>query len=117
MPDRKPETAQCASCGEAGVEQDECPASNRPCGHHCNHVWEHDECCWCLTRFGEGGEPIPPALTEKPNDRAAVPTGMCGRRSKCDRCPSEFLCYTKAMAERDLIAARVERPYRPGGQS
>jgi hypothetical protein len=24
-----------------------CPQSKRPCGHHCNHVWSHEICCWC----------------------------------------------------------------------
>lgn len=36
----------CASC----VEMDplnECPESKRPCGHHCNHIWENDFCDWC----------------------------------------------------------------------
>lgn len=37
--------AGCASCGEE-VPAD-CPKSERPCGHHCNHSWIHDECCWC----------------------------------------------------------------------
>lgn len=112
-----PEEGNCASCGESGVERDECPASGRPCGHHCNHVWETDACCWCGTTFGEGCEPIPPALTEEPNRFAAVPTGMCGNRKKCEACPSTFLCYTKAMKERDLIEARAnESRFRPGEQ-
>jgi hypothetical protein len=36
----------CASCGE-GDPNDECPKSKRPCGHHCNHIWESDACDWC----------------------------------------------------------------------
>jgi hypothetical protein len=43
----------CASCGEDGPELDECPRSQRPCGHHCNHSWEHGECDWCETTFEE----------------------------------------------------------------
>jgi hypothetical protein len=44
---------ECASCGEA--PNDECPASERPCGHHCNHSWTHDYCDWCGAEFGEEG--------------------------------------------------------------
>lgn len=42
---------ECDSCGE--VEEGDCPQSQRPCGHHCNHTWSHDECCWCGKVFGE----------------------------------------------------------------
>ena len=31
----------------------ECPNSQRPCGHHCNHSWSHDSCCWCGKEFSE----------------------------------------------------------------
>jgi hypothetical protein len=41
----------CGSCGE--TPENECPASKRPCGHHCNHVWTHDTCDWCGKEFGE----------------------------------------------------------------
>lgn len=44
-------TNECWSCGE-GYPIDECPTSKRQCGHHCNHVWTHDECCWCGKEFG-----------------------------------------------------------------
>lgn len=40
----------CASCGEV-EDQDECPKSERLCGHHCNHVWEQDICDWCGWAF------------------------------------------------------------------
>ena len=36
----------CLSCGE-GDPPNECPKSQRPCGHHCNHIWTHDGCDWC----------------------------------------------------------------------
>ncbi len=36
---------ECYSCGE-GIEE-ACPKSARACGHHCNHIWTHDECDWC----------------------------------------------------------------------
>jgi hypothetical protein len=45
---------ECSSCGEEFEEGDEfCPNSRRPCGHHCNHSWTHDKCCWCEREFGE----------------------------------------------------------------
>jgi hypothetical protein len=49
---------ECLSCGE-GLRKNDCPKSKRPCGHHCNHSWSHDACCWCGTNFGE--EPALPA--------------------------------------------------------
>ena len=42
----------CSSCGE-GIPKLECQKSERPCGHHCNHSWSDDECCWCGAEFGE----------------------------------------------------------------
>jgi hypothetical protein len=42
----------CTSCGE-GSPKNECPNSKRSCGHHCNHAWTHDQCCWCGKEFGE----------------------------------------------------------------
>ena len=41
---------ECGSCG-GEFEDDKCPKSKRPCGHHCNHVWTHDACDWCGVRF------------------------------------------------------------------
>jgi hypothetical protein len=41
----------CISCGEQ--EETSCPKSERECGHHCNHVWSHDKCCWCDAEFGD----------------------------------------------------------------
>jgi len=43
----------CSSCGENGEPLNECPQSRRPCGHHCNHSWSYDECCWCGKTWGE----------------------------------------------------------------
>jgi hypothetical protein len=48
----------CASCGE-GVEQERCAKSQRPCGHHCNHVWTHDACDWCGSVWIENGIEVP----------------------------------------------------------
>jgi hypothetical protein len=44
---------ECISCGE-NAPKNECPKSKRDCGHHCNHSWSHDECCWCGKEWGEG---------------------------------------------------------------
>lgn len=41
------ELGECATCGEIEGVEGECPESQRPCGHHCNHIWTHDACCWC----------------------------------------------------------------------
>jgi hypothetical protein len=45
-------TDNCSSCGEE-MPENECPKSEKPCGHHCNHSWSHDSCCWCGKEFGE----------------------------------------------------------------
>lgn len=40
----------CSSCCELEPEivaEEVCPKSLRQCGHHCNHSWTHDICCWC----------------------------------------------------------------------
>lgn len=42
----------CSSCGN-GDPENECPKSKRSCGHHCNHSWTHDVCCWCGMEFGD----------------------------------------------------------------
>jgi len=44
----------CGSCG-MGDGARECPKSQRPCSHHCNHSWTHDACHWCGCDFGESG--------------------------------------------------------------
>lgn len=43
----------CHSCGEPN--QSECLEARWACGHHCNHSWSHDRCCWCEVGFGENG--------------------------------------------------------------
>lgn len=40
----------CTSC-EEGIPKNDCPNSKRKCGHHCNHSWNQDECCWCGKTF------------------------------------------------------------------
>jgi len=45
---------ECLTCTEPGSgEPNECPKSLRPCGHHCNHLWEQDCCHWCGAELGE----------------------------------------------------------------
>lgn len=51
---------ECISCGEVENDPDlneRCPESKHPggCGHHCNHSWSHDTCCWCGCSWGEAG--------------------------------------------------------------
>lgn len=41
----------CDSCGEDS--SDSCVSSQRPCGHHCNHSWSHERCCWCGQEWGD----------------------------------------------------------------
>jgi hypothetical protein len=38
---------ECLACGGDDELQDLCPESHRPCGHHCNHWSDGDECDWC----------------------------------------------------------------------
>lgn len=47
VPARSPD-AECVSCGEG--RPTECASSRRACGHHCNHSWSHESCCWCGNR-------------------------------------------------------------------
>lgn len=41
----------CIDCG--GDAGEVCPVSERRCGHHCNHSWSHERCCWCGKEWGE----------------------------------------------------------------
>lgn len=52
--DRLPDCADCANAA-MGYDEDMCPNSRKPCGHHCNHSWSHDLCCWCPAEWGEDG--------------------------------------------------------------
>lgn len=53
----RPETPDCADCTNRrmGHDVDVCPHSKKTCGHHCNHSWSHDSCCWCSAEWGEDG--------------------------------------------------------------
>lgn len=44
---------ECTSCGEPSCLPNECPQSERECGHHCNCSWYFDVCCWCGATFHE----------------------------------------------------------------
>jgi len=44
--------SECLACLE-GVPKHECSFSKRKCGHHCNHSWTHDYCCWCNKEIAE----------------------------------------------------------------
>lgn len=44
--------SDCASCPE-GMPANECPDSQRACGHHCNCSWVQDVCHWCGEEFGD----------------------------------------------------------------
>lgn len=59
----------CTTCSEGEGVKGECSGSERVCGHHCNHIWSQDECCWCPAQIDENGD-----LTDgKPTDsRPAV---------------------------------------------
>lgn len=50
------EKQECFGCSE-GDPINECPSSQRSCGHHCNHIWTHDHCHWCGLEESEA--PIP----------------------------------------------------------
>lgn len=54
----------CIPCGEE-CPRGECSKSEAPCGHHCNHSWTHDVCCWCGETWGEQTDERPrSAVTE-----------------------------------------------------
>lgn len=44
--------AGCDTCPDTSHD---CPSSQRSCGHHCNHSWSHDRCCWWTGARGVEG--------------------------------------------------------------
>jgi len=50
--DKRTVSWDCLSCQE-DLPKNSCQKSERPCGHHCNHTWTHDSCCWCGEIFGD----------------------------------------------------------------
>ena len=63
----------CLSCLE-GNPRGECPRSGRECGHHCNHSWDQDECCWCGAEFGDQDDPGFGVPTNKEDTVTIIPT-------------------------------------------
>lgn len=57
MPEIDDECSTC-DCGDEATESDKCPNSQRQCGHHCNHSWSHESCCWCGKVWNEVGVPV-----------------------------------------------------------
>lgn len=47
----------CLSCPE-GIPTGECAKSLRPCGHHCNHSWENENCHWCGWEYDPDSEDV-----------------------------------------------------------
>lgn len=87
---------------------------------HCACWYECQPCCRCgddtidpgcdcdrcsYARQEEGGYPNG-ELREAPDLSAPWPSGMCGKKRKCDSCPSDFLCFMKAKAENEDIGSR-----------
>lgn len=50
---QRKQVEECATCGDPAYSRNECPKSERPCGHHCNCSWVHDCCHWYGAEFGE----------------------------------------------------------------
>lgn len=64
---RYEEDPTCFTCGEGVGQRDECPGSKRECGHHCNHIWDQDACCWCTAHINEFGDLVQPDGTVVPS--------------------------------------------------
>lgn len=58
--DHLDECFTCAEDPEGHLYRDECPASKRPCGHHCNCSWIQDCCHWCGAESDDDGELVLP---------------------------------------------------------
>lgn len=103
----------CISCGECGAEAD-CPRSHRFCGHHCNHSWSHDACCWCGAEWGEDD-------AEKPGAVRAEGAASAGEGLAIEGAPPCHECG--APATRDIgtpDGSTCERCYwsdMPGGKA
>lgn len=64
---------ECSTCLEEVGKINECPGSRRACGHHCNHIWDQDACCWCPAHVNDNGDLVG-ADGEIANDWQDVPT-------------------------------------------
>lgn len=54
------DATDCMTCSEDPEHEEyplnECPRSERHCGHHCNCSWVHDHCHWCDAEFVDADE-------------------------------------------------------------
>lgn len=69
----------CSSCGEECTPNGECPKSKRGCGHHCNHSWNQDKCCWCGATFDGDAMNFGQALEALQQGRLVRRSGWNGR--------------------------------------
>ena len=76
---------ECGSCAEFGDDtlKNECPASRRPCGHHCNCVWIHYGCDWCGARTNDDGDLIVPRYPPTCHDHGGTDLGPHGLGCWC----------------------------------
>ena len=106
-----------------------CPNAPDDDEGHCHHWWDCEPCCRCgddtpdpscdcprctYVRQAEQGYPNG-ELREEPDLEAPWPSGMCGTKRVCDRCPSHMLCTLKARAELDRIKAVEQASPLAGG--
>jgi hypothetical protein len=82
---------RCDSCRES-LRTDVCPSSLKTCGHHCNHSWSHERCCWCGREWGDeldelDGDASAAAEPGVP-DRGMRPTLPGGRSQPVTHAPS-----------------------------
>ena len=88
---------------------------------HCAHWYECEPChrcgddtpdpsCDCprctYDRQAENGYPNG-RLRKNADPDAPWPSGMCGKKAKCEACPSDFLCFMKAKAEHEAVEGRT----------
>lgn len=102
---------ECGTCGEVDDVEGECPGSLRSCGHHCNHIWEQDECCWCPIVVNEDGDL---AWRDEPCSCWRYPVDM----SDPDRYhPSNVDTELNPLCAVHGNASPWPRPAKPGDQS
>lgn len=80
---------------------------------HCGHWYNCEPCHYCgddtpdlncdcdrCTYARQATQGYPHGeLRQTPDTAAPFPSGMCGKKAKCESCPSTFLCFTKAKSE------------------
>lgn len=54
---------ECFTCDEDPDHElyplGECPGGKRSCRHHCNCLWDQDQCSWCPAHINDDGELVP----------------------------------------------------------